>query len=110
MGMAKHSRRILAGHRPTGTIYTRASEQSSERKEIVWNMTRGVLLQFRGQGRVILGGVTEYMTFHSILPDEDESDIDAEAREPAPGFTLMNEQLVVLPLWFPEEAILIEGA
>ena len=73
-------------------------------------MTRGVLLQFRGQGRVILSGVTEYMTFHSILDDEDASAIDKYAREPAPGFTLVNEEIVVLPYWFPEEAVLIEGA
>ena len=56
----------------------------------------------------MLDGVTEYMTFHSLLPEEDASGIDEYAREPAPGFTLVNEQLVVLPFWFPEESLLVE--
>jgi len=73
-------------------------------------MTRGVLLQFRGEGYGAMSGVTEYITFHSILDDGDASDIDADAREPAPGFFLVMEEVVVLPYWFPEEAILIEGA
>ena len=71
-------------------------------------MTRGILLQFRGEGYGFLNGVTEYMTFHSILDDGDASDIDEYAREPAPGFSLVNEETVVLPYWFPEAAILIE--
>lgn len=71
-------------------------------------MTRGVLLQFRGEGYGAMSGVTEYITFHSILPEGDASAIDEFAREPAPGFTLVNEQVVTLPFWFPEEALLVE--
>ena len=45
-----------------------------------------VVLQFTGEGRGFMGGVTEYITVH----EADDPDLN-EAREPAPGFTLDNE-------------------
>ena len=64
-------------------------------------MAQGILLQFTGEGRGFMSGVTEYLTFHTL--DEDGM------REPAPGFELTNEAEVYLPDWFPEESTLKVG-
>jgi len=62
-------------------------------------MNNGLLMQFTGEGRGFMNGVTEYLVY--------TTDTAADPEEYAcPGFTVDNTTAVELPDWMPQDQIL----